>query len=306
MPAGAGLYANELTFKRSLMQRLIFVLLFLIPMATIAQKTDKKLGLKIQEAIAGYNGDIGVYVKNLRTGRTIAINADTIFPTASIVKVQILAGITDKIEKGELQYNQEFVYKDSLLYEGSDILGSFKQDETITLKKLIMLMLTTSDNTASLWLQSIAGTGARINEIMESLGLHYTRVNSRVPGREEYRAIYQWGQTTPHEMATLFEMIYRKKVISPEASEKMMRQLSRNFWDDVALSQIPPTVEVFSKNGAVNASRSEVLLVNHHKNPYILSVFTKNNKDQSWETDNEAWVLTRKISKMVWDFYGDK
>lgn len=107
-------------------------------------------------------------------------------------------------------------------------------------------------------------------------------------------------------MATLFEMIYRKKVISPEASEKMMRQLSRNFWDDVALSQIPPTVEVFSKNGAVNASRSEVLLVNHHKNPYILSVFTKNNKDQSWETDNEAWVLTRKISKMVWDFYGDK
>ncbi|HPG09944.1 MAG TPA: class A beta-lactamase-related serine hydrolase [Chitinophagaceae bacterium] len=288
------------------MQRLIFVLLFLIPMATIAQKTDKKLGLKIQEAIAGYNGDIGVYVKNLRTGRTIAINADTIFPTASIVKVQILAGITDKIEKGELQYNQEFVYKDSLLYEGSDILGSFKQDETITLKKLIMLMLTTSDNTASLWLQSIAGTGARINEIMESLGLHYTRVNSRVPGREEYRAIYQWGQTTPHEMATLFEMIYRKKVISPEASEKMMRQLSRNFWDDVALSQIPPTVEVFSKNGAVNASRSEVLLVNHHKNPYILSVFTKNNKDQSWETDNEAWVLTRKISKMVWDFYGDK
>ncbi|HRX93502.1 MAG TPA: class A beta-lactamase-related serine hydrolase [Chitinophagaceae bacterium] len=288
------------------MQRLIFVLLFLIPMATIAQKTDKKLGLKIQEAIAGYNGDIGVYVKNLRTGRTIAINADTIFPTASIVKVQILAGITDKIEKGELQYNQEFVYKDSLLYEGSDILGSFKQDETITLKKLIMLMLTTSDNTASLWLQSIAGTGARINEIMESLGLHYTRVNSRVPGREEYRAIYQWGQTTPHEMATLFEMIYRKKVISPEASEKMMRQLSRNFWDDVALSQIPPTVEVFSKNGAVNASSSEVLLVNHHKTPYILSVFTKNNKDQSWETDNEAWVLTRKISKMVWDFYGDK
>lgn len=285
------------------MQRLIFVLLFLIPMVTIAQKTDKKLELKIQQAIAGFNGDIGVFVKNLRTGKTVAINADTIFPTASIVKVPILVGITEKVDKGELQYDQEFIYKDSLLYEGSDILGSFKQDETIMLKKLIMLMLTTSDNTASLWLQSIAGTGARINEIMESLGLHHTRVNSRVPGREEYRAIYQWGQTTPHEMATLFEMIYRKKVFSPEASEKMMRQLSRNFWDDEALSQVPPTIQVFSKNGAVNASRSEVLLVNHHKNPYILSVFTKNNKDQSWETNNEAWVLTRKISKIMWEYF---
>jgi beta-lactamase class A len=34
-----------------------------------------------------------------------------------------------------------------------------------------MLMLTMSDNTASLWLQTLAGTGTRINELMDSLGL---------------------------------------------------------------------------------------------------------------------------------------
>ena len=34
-----------------------------------AQKTDKKLQAKITEAIKGFNGDIGIYVKNLRTGK---------------------------------------------------------------------------------------------------------------------------------------------------------------------------------------------------------------------------------------------
>ena len=87
----------------------------------------------------------------------------------------------DKIQRGELTYDSTLVYKDSLLYEGTDILGSFKNDEKILLKKVMMLMLTTSDNTASLWLQSLAGKGTRINEILDSLGFISTRVNSRTP-----------------------------------------------------------------------------------------------------------------------------
>lgn len=280
----------------------IILLLLILPLFAVAQKKDKRLQINLEKAIKDFNGDIGIYVKNLRTGKTVSINADSIFPTASIVKVPILVGIMDKIEKGELKYDQQLTYKDSLLYAGEDILGSFKTDEKIALKKVMMLMLTTSDNTASLWLQRLAGTGTRINSILDSLGFKNTRVNSRTSGRENNRTQYGWGQTTPEEMARLFELIYNQKLISASASERMMRVLGRNFWDAQALSQIPPTVEVFSKNGAVNASRSEVMIVNAKRNPYILSIFTKNNKDESWEDGNEAWSLTRKISKMVWDY----
>ena len=288
------------------MKKIIIAILCCSPFFATAQKTDKKLQAKLQQAISGFHGDIGLYVKNLRTGKIISINADTIFPTASIVKVPILVGIMDKIKKGELQYDQEIIYKDSLLYEGSDILGSFKSGEKIALKKVIMLMLTTSDNTASLWLQSLAGTGIRINEIIDSLGLKNTRVNSRTPGRENNRTQYGWGQTTPFEMVRLFEMIYTNQVISAAACERMQRVLGRNFWDAEALSQIPPYVEVFSKNGAVIASRIEVLLVNARHNPYIFSIFTKNNKDITWGQTNEAWILTRKISKMLWEYFEPK
>jgi beta-lactamase class A len=290
------------------MKKLLLLFLCIHSVAfLLGQKTDKSLQKKIEETIQGFNGDIGIYVKNLHTGKVVSINADTIFPTASIVKVPILLGIMDKIQKGELAYDSTLVYKDSLLYEGEDILGAFKNDEKILLKKVMMLMLTTSDNTASLWLQSLAGKGTRINEILDSLGLVSTRVNSRTPGRENNRTEYGWGQTTPKEMGIIFEKIYRNEIFSVAACDRMMRSLGRNYWDmNEAISQIPPYIEVFSKNGCVNASRSEVLLVNAPHNPYIFCIFTKNNKDTQWTHDNEAWTMARKISLMLWRYFEKK
>ena len=271
-----------------------------------AQKTDQKLQRKVEELIKGFQGDIGIYVKSLKTGKIVAINADSVFPTASMVKVPILIGIVDKLNKAELNYHQSLVYNDSLLYEGVDILGSFKNNEKIDLSKVLMLMLTTSDNTASLWLQSLAGTGTRINQLMDSLGYKHTRVNSRTTGRENNRTMYGWGQTSAFEMANLFERIYKKEIFSDSSCIQMMRLLGRNYWDEEGLSAIPPTVEVFSKNGAVNASRSEVMLVNAPHHPYVVCIVTKNNKDQSWDATNEAWTLTRKLSALLWNYFEPK
>jgi len=283
----------------------IFLLLICCCCSSIveAQKNDPVLEKQLQALIAGFKGDIGIYVHNLKNNRQVAIQADTIFPTASIVKIPILTGIMRKIEDGQLTYHQPLVYKDSLLYEGEDILGSFKNNEKIELSKVLMLMLTTSDNTASLWLQSIAGTGTRINELMDSLGLPNTRVNSRTPGRTEQRNKWGWGQTTPREMGHLLEKIINHEVISYSTSEKMLRLMSRNYWDEEAISRIPAEVFIASKSGAVDASRSELLFVNGKKCSYVFSIFTKNNQDRSWEPNNEAWELTRKISELLWKYF---
>jgi beta-lactamase class A len=267
-----------------------------------AQKTDKKLQARVTELVQGFKGDLGIYIKSLKTGKIVAINSDTIFPTASIVKIPILIGIMDKINKGDFDYHQQLMYKDSLAYSSFDITANLKDTAKIEMAKVIMLMLTTSDNSASLWLQKLAGGGARINEILDSIGCKITRVNSRTRGRENNRTEYGWGQTSPYEMATLMEKIYRGAVISDSMSKRMIRLLGRNFWDEQAISQIPPTVFVASKNGCVDASRSEVLLV-MAKQPYVFSIFTKNNKDLSWGDSNEAWVLAKKLSALLWQYY---
>ncbi len=236
------------------MKYFISFVLVIFNLSSSAQRIDKHLQSSIQNLLNDFHGQVGVYVHDLKKNKTVAINADSVFPTASMVKIPILIGIMDKIEKQELQYHQELIYKDSLLYAGVDILGSFKNNEKIEMSKVMMLMLTMSDNTASLWLQSLAGGGLRINQLLDSLGMNVTRVNSRTQGRRNNQLQFGWGQTSPKEMATLMEMIADKKIINATASEKMLRLLGRNYWDEEAISQIPTDVFIASKSGAVDAS----------------------------------------------------
>jgi beta-lactamase class A len=268
-----------------------------------AQKEDAVLKQKLQTLLKDFKGDAGIYVRSLKTGKTVSIQADTIFPTASMIKVPITIGMFDKIEKGEIPYDTILTYKDSLLYAGEDLLGSFRNNEKIALKAVLMLMITTSDNTASLWCQSLAGTGTTINQWLEKNGFVHTRVNSRTPGREANRTRYGWGQTTPREIAELVARIREGKVVSPRASERIYRNMARIYWDTEALSQIPPYVQAASKQGMVDRSRSEVVLVNAPHGDYVFSVITKNQQDTRWTKDNEGNRLIRNVSATLWKYF---
>ncbi len=266
---------------------------------------DKKLQKKLETLVAGFNGKVGIYVKHLKTGRVAAVNADSIFPTASMIKVPIMCGVFDQIEQGNLAYHQPLIYRDSLYYAGEDIVGSLKDGEKIALSKVQMLSITTSDNTGSLWLQKLVG-GENINKWLEGNGFVHTRLNSRTAGRSEFQKKYGWGMTTPREMAGLLTKIRNGEAISPAASERMYRNLIRIYFDDQALSQIPPYVQVASKSGAVDAARSEVVLVNAPHGDYVFCIATKDQKDTSWEMSNEGWVLIRKLSETLWHHFEPK
>lgn len=286
------------------MIRLFFFTILIISNCSLfAQNTeDIKLKRQLNDIIKDFNGDAGIYVKNLRTGKTASINADTLFPTASMIKVAIMCGVFDEIEKGNLTYQQELIYRDSLLYEGEDILGSFKDGEKIKLSKVQMLSITTSDNTASLWLQKLVG-GEKINNWLQANGFNNLRINSRTPGRNADWQKYGWGQTTPREMAGLLVKIREGKAVSAAASERMYRNLIRIYFDDQALSQIPPDIQAASKQGAVDRSRSEVVLVNAPHGDYVFCIITKNQQDTSWHQQNEGFTLIRDISALLWNYF---
>jgi beta-lactamase class A len=259
---------------------------------------------EIHQLTDGFGGDVGIYLMDLESGETFEMNADTLFPTASTVKIPIMIGIFDKIEKGELMYDQMLTYDgehDDTW--GNDLINQLKPGSDVELSKLVHLMMSTSNNTASLWNQYLAGTGTDINILMDSLGFEKTRVNSRTEGRQQDWEVYGWGQTTPKELAMLLLQIYRGNVISPAASEQMYRIMTRNYWDGEALSQIPPYVQVASKNGAVSESKSEVLLVNGRSGDYLFAVMTKNQADAGYEDNNEGFQLLRDVSALLYHHF---
>ncbi|MCF2488309.1 serine hydrolase [Dyadobacter sp. CY347] len=293
--------------KNYLLSLLIIATTFVHAQPAAVGKTavDHKLVKKLEAAMVGFNGQAGIYVRNLKTNHIAEVNADSIFPTASMVKVPILCGIFDKINRGEIAFTQELVYRDSLKYDNG-IVGSFRDSTKIALPKIIHLMISQSDNTGSLWLQAMAGGGAAINQWLDLNGFANIRVNSRTPGRKEYQAKYGWGQTTPREMAELVAMIRNGKAISPAASERMYRYLGMQFWDGESISQVPPHVKVAAKTGAVNQARSEVMVVHAPHGDYVVCVATKNQKDESWQKSNEGFVLLRTLSAIIWNHFEPK
>ncbi len=263
-------------------------------------RRDAKLERQLAALAAEVDGKVGIYVHHLTRGISAAFNADSVFPTASMIKVPILVTLFDAVARGQVDLHQPVMYTDSLRYAGADILGSFRDSTTIAPTELVMLMLTMSDNTASLWLQSMAGTGVTINQWLEQHGFEHTRMNSRTPGRQPDWEQYGWGQTTPREMARLLTMIRQGKAVSRAASEEMYRALTRSYWNGEALSQIPPWVQAASKQGAVDHSRSEVVLVNAPSGDYVFCVITRQLADSSWAPDNQGYVLLRKVSALLW------
>jgi beta-lactamase class A len=268
--------------------------------------TDTTLAATLDSLTRGFHGGVGIYVRHLPTGASVAINADSVFPTASLVKLPILLTLYDLVLRGVLDLDARVPYPDTLHYryvESTDVVGYMVAGDTLPLSELTFLMLTVSDNVASLWIQALVGGGAAVNEWMAAHGYEHTRVNSRTPGREEARATYGWGQTTPREIAQALVMIREGRAVSPRASTEMYRLLTKTYWDDVAVSQIPPTVQAASKQGFVDRSRSEVLLVNAPGGDYVLAVITRDQADESYEHDNEGHRLIRAVSRAVYQHF---
>jgi beta-lactamase class A len=290
------------------------LLVLLLPHLAAAQQRPAETGARadsvlqstLERLVRGFGGEVGVYVRHLRTGATAAIRADEVFPTASLVKVPLLLSLYDQVERGRLDLAAEVAYPDTLTYAygaSSDVVRHMKPGQTLPLSQLAFLMVSVSDNFASLWIQALVGGGAEVNRWLEANGFERTRVNSRTPGREALRTEHGWGQTTPREMSEALVLIRDGRAVSPRASEAMYRMLSGSYWHGDGLSQIPPTVEALSKQGAVDRSRSETLLVNSPSGDYVLTVITRNQTDTRYEPDNEGQQLIRVISRAVYEHF---
>ena len=53
-------------------------------------RTREELDQAVARVAAGFSGDLAFAARNLATGETIEVNADAIFPTASVIKLAVL------------------------------------------------------------------------------------------------------------------------------------------------------------------------------------------------------------------------
>ncbi len=284
----------------------LFLLCWLAFPSLHAQQEDKELTKILANTIKGFRGDVGIYVHHFSKNKTVSLQGDSIFPTASLVKLPILVGVFQKIDHGQLMLQTNYRYLTERTYGGSGLMQFFKDSVNVDLSTMVSLMLSYSDNVASIWCQELAGGGLAINPLMEKLGLMHTKVNSRTAGRETDWQHYGWGQTSPRDMVTLISLIRQGKVFNERLSEKMYRYLKNQYYNERSLAQFPAYVATASKTGSIDKARGEVVFVHAPSGDFAFAVLTKNNEDTQWTPANEAEVLTRKIAALLWNHFEPK
>ena len=120
---------------------------------------DKHIPQKaIYEILSGLTGNVGLYVELLDSGEKFDINPGLVFPSASVIKIPMLALLLKDVREGRADWNAPRTIAPVNRVGGTGILAYLDQDYAPSLKTLAFLMITLSDNTAT-------------NEIMDMIGI---------------------------------------------------------------------------------------------------------------------------------------
>lgn len=272
-------------------------------LAAQIQKGDlQSLEHDLNQMCFAFHGRMGYSLKLLKTGRQISFNGDERFPSASTIKTAVMVAAVQMVDEGKLKWTDQRELPPMKGREASMWSYHFPEKFKLNLDGLVNLMITVSDNTATITTRDWLGT-MNINHRMEALGLKNTKILGNAPKDEKLiwrlRGMFGMGMTTPNEMNRLFELIYQGKAASPAGTERMLRILGNQYWDDFIGNSVPPTVPIYMKSGAITRSRSDCALV-LSSNPYILTIYTDSQKDRRWAADNEGDVTIRKAATRVW------
>lgn len=266
------------------------------PAAEKQQALWQKLRENLQSVDRELDGVMGLAVKDLTSGETFFIRGNEIMPQASSIKIAVLANLYLQAQQGKLKLTDEYVVRSADLVPGSDILLGLTPGVTrLTLRDLATMMVAVSDNSATNVLIGRLGM-ENVNAMLDGLGLRATRLRRLMmdlkaagEGRENV--------STPLEMMTLLETIYRGKLLNKEMTADFLKMLGTHK-ESSLLQGLPDDVPAANKPGELEAVRNDSGIVLVKNRPYILCVMTTYLKDEK-----EGSAAIRKIAALTYSYF---
>ena len=185
-----------------------------------------KLERSIAAIDARLDGVLAVAIKDLRDGRTLMLQADAVMPTASTIKLAILAELYRQEQRGGGARLADAYLADSAdVVPGSDILGGLSFGVTrLTNRDLATFMIGVSDNGATNVLIRRVGM-ERVNGLLDTLGLRETRLRRRMLDLEAARAGRE-NTATARELVALLEALWSGRVVTGALRDDFFRVLA--------------------------------------------------------------------------------
>lgn len=260
---------------------------------------------KVKEKPEDYNRIISTILENeqgyysigycqLSGKKPLLINAKKM-PSASIIKLFIMVHAYKEVSLKAVDLNIKLVMQQEDNVGGTGILGSKQVGTAISIRELINLMITESDNTATNMLIKYLGI-EKINQTIEGMNFTDTILQRKMmdfssakQGKENY--------TSVSDLITVLYKIANGQCLGQPYDQEMLSILQRQKQRNMIPRGVPDTYIVANKCGNLPGVVNDAAIIYSDSGGYILCVLSENVA----QANGEKNIVS--ISKAVFEYY---
>jgi beta-lactamase class A len=215
---------------------------------------------------------IGVAVQ-APDGERFSHRGDERFVSASTIKIPIMVEIYRQVDRGNLALDDRFTLTKEDICPGSGVLLQLHPGLELTLRDIIYLMMSISDNTATNMLIDLAGM-ENVNEAIASLGMPNSALGRKmrgVPAKDG--APENWA--TADDFRSCIDAILTGTAASRESCDGMIEMLTlQQNTRRIGRSFPEGTLPWGSKTGTVGTVSHDAGFVRGPRGDMVVTVFT--------------------------------
>ena len=308
--------------------------------ADLTRVPSSGLQQELDRLVSSFDGTVGVFALDLSSGRTAYANPDVGFPMASTVKVPVAVHILSLVDEGKLDLHQQVLLQEGDIYPsmGGPMDTHLTPGSAITVRDLLHMMLTVSDNNATDILIRLGGGAKAVDQRVRALGVQGVSVDryiwemlahymgrldvspskpispadyalldtaKRSPeDRRRFTRMYHddpRDTSTPRGMASLLKLIWEGKALKPATTDVLKAiLLDCRTGTDRLKGMLPDGTPVAHKTGTVNEVINDVGVITlpAGKGDVIVTVFLK-----SGQSDRARDRMIAHVARATYDYF---
>lgn len=278
------------------------------------------IGNAVFPVLTSFQGNLGLYFKDLTDGETLEINGNRVFSAASVIKIPLILTLMEKIKAGTMNLTQKIPIEDTNRVGGTGIIQNLNHEYVPTVAELITLAICVSDNIATNQIIDLVGGPDTVNLFCQKNGLLQTKLQRKMLDQEARKAGKDnWTAAT--EIGMLLETITHaifgnqeetKKIFMPLFKGMIVQQCRNKIPSRIPAADyymlkddfLPPEgeVTVANKTGDLGATQNDVAIcILPDARIYVLSLFTDGNK-----VAGDGISFIAQVSQAVYEYMKSK
>ena len=226
-----------------------------------------------------------IYVWEYEQGKYANINADELFPTASIIKIPVLIEMFREIEEGHFKLYDKMVMGEHYRTSGSGSLQYRAENSTFSMDSLARHMIEESDNTSTNMIMAKIGGKHSVNRALKNWGMEKTHIENWLPDLSGENV------STAREMSTILYNINNESLLNINSRENIIDYMSHVKNNRLIAAGLPNNAQFIHKTGDIGKMLGDAGIVYAPNGQrYIITIFAKRpyNHHQGKEFITEA------------------